>query len=346
MQPAAFQRALLAWFDQHGRKDLPWQMNRTPYAVWVSEVMLQQTQVATVIPYFQRFMARFPALRDLAEAPLDDVIGHWAGLGYYARARNLHRAALLVGQLHQGELPRNLADLIALPGVGRSTAGAILSLGHGIRAPILDGNVKRVLARFAAIRDWPGKPATLATLWQLSESLTPEDRVADYNQAMMDLGATVCVRRKPSCGDCPLTEACQGHAQGCVDTLPVARPSKPNRVRECLMLILQRPDGAIYLERRPPLGVWGGLWSLPEFPDEPALRAWLLERAITAESLAHRGSRRHVFSHFDLIYTPVEVALGHDLAWIAESNRGCWSRIGDGMGRPEPVERLFRETQG
>ena len=214
MTPDAFGRRVLDWFDAHGRKRLPWKENPTPYRVWVSEIMLQQTQVAAVIPYYERFVARFPDLVDLAAADLDEVLGLWAGLGYYARARHLHEAARIVRDRHGGELPLDSVLLQALPGIGRSTAGAILALAAGQRQPILDGNVKRLLARFAAVEGWPGQPQVLAALWALAECYTPAERVADYTQAMMDLGAMICTPRRPRCDRCPLADGCAAHDQG------------------------------------------------------------------------------------------------------------------------------------
>ena len=233
MQPTDFQSKVLTWFDLEGRKNLPWQIEPTPYRVWVSEIMLQQTQVSTVIPYFLRFMGRFPDLKRLAGATEDEVLGHWSGLGYYARARNLQKAAQSVMREHSGGLPADLDALVKLPGIGRSTAGAILSLAFGIRAPILDGNVKRVLCRYAGIEGWPGDVQTADELWQVSAALTPCERVADYTQAMMDLGATVCTRGKPACVRCPLQNACVALRTGRTGELPMPRPQKDLPVRRC-----------------------------------------------------------------------------------------------------------------
>jgi len=224
--PGDFARRVLAWFDQHGRKDLPWQRDPSPYRVWVSETMLQQTQVATVIPYFERFMARFPRLTDLALAEADEVLLHWSGLGYYARARNLHRAARLILDRHGGDFPPTLDEVQALPGIGRSTAGAILSLARGQRHPILDGNVRRVLTRYRAIPGWPGQAAVLARLWGLAEALTPVERPGDYNQAMMDLGATRCTRANPRCEACPLMADCLAHGEGKAAAYPHPQPRR------------------------------------------------------------------------------------------------------------------------
>jgi A/G-specific adenine glycosylase len=217
---------LLAWFDHSGRKDLPWQRDPAPYRVWVSEIMLQQTQVAVVIPYFERFMLRLPTLADLAAAPLDEVLALWSGLGYYARARNLHRAACLIQERDGGSFPTDIREVQALPGIGRSTAGAILSLALGQRHPILDGNVKRVLARHFGVEGWPGEAKVLAELWRLAERHTPAERVGDYNQAMMDLGATLCTRSAPQCRACPLAPTCVASIEGRQQGLPQARPAR------------------------------------------------------------------------------------------------------------------------
>ena len=233
-----FADRVLAWFDVHGRKDLPWQHPRTPYRVWISEVMLQQTQVATVIPYFERFIARFPNVDTLARAEIDDVLHLWTGLGYYARGRNLHAAARRIVDEHDSELPKTLDALIALPGIGRSTAGAILSAGHGIRASILDGNVKRVLARYFAVDGYPGERAVAETLWAHAEANTPDARVADYTQAIMDLGATLCTRSRPRCFDCPVSAECIALKNDSTDRYPAARPRKALPVRRARMFVL------------------------------------------------------------------------------------------------------------
>ncbi|HNP37856.1 MAG TPA: A/G-specific adenine glycosylase, partial [Woeseiaceae bacterium] len=240
---------LLAWFDEHGRKDLPWQVD-DPYRVWVSEIMLQQTQVQTVIPYFTRFIARFGDVRALADAAIDEVLHHWSGLGYYARARNLHAAAKLIRDEFGGKFPASADELKALPGIGRSTAAAILALSFGERYAILDGNVKRVLARHSAVPGWPGKTAVAKTLWQLAEQNTPRDRVGAYTQAIMDLGATLCTRSKPRCSDCPLKSDCCALAEGAVASYPGSKPRKVKPLRETSMMLALAGD-AVYLERRP-----------------------------------------------------------------------------------------------
>lgn len=241
----SFAAAVLAWFDCHGRKDLPWQQQPTLYRVWVSEIMLQQTQVATVIPYFERFMARFPRVDLLAQAALDEVLALWSGLGYYARARNLHRTAGTIMSQHGGCFPTRFDQVVALPGVGRSTAGAILSLALGERHPILDGNVKRVLARYHALAGWPGKPKVAQRLWEIAETNTPETRVADYNQAMMDLGATLCRRIQPQCQQCPLASECRGYLLGKPMHYPSPRPKQALPERSTVMLMLRNSDGAV-----------------------------------------------------------------------------------------------------
>ena len=259
-----FARALLAWFDRHGRHDLPWQRDPTPYRVWVSEIMLQQTRVAAVIPYFERFTARFPDVDALAGAGLDEVLGLWSGLGYYARGRNLHAAARAVCANHGGRFPDTLEELVALPGIGRSTAGAILALAFGRRQPILDGNAKRVLARYHAVAGWPGESRVGARLWSLAERLTPCRRVGDYTQAIMDLGATLCTRTRPTCLLCPLADGCRAHALGDPVRFPAPRPKRAYPTREKLLVVMRDAGGRVLVERRPPSGIWGGLWSFPE----------------------------------------------------------------------------------
>ena len=258
-----FSRHLLAWFDGHGRKDLPWQRNPTPYRVWVSEIMLQQTQVQTVIPYYERFMARFPDVSSLALADLDEVLHLWTGLGYYARGRNLHRAAIQIRQ-SGGVFPSTREGLEALPGVGRSTAAAVLALAFGERAAILDGNVKRVLCRFHAVEGDIRRSSTVRELWEHAESHTPERRLADYTQAIMDLGATVCARRTPKCDSCPLAGRCKALAHGRAGEFPQRRRARAKPVRKARMYVIATPAGACLLERRSARGVWGGLWTPPQ----------------------------------------------------------------------------------
>jgi A/G-specific adenine glycosylase len=344
MSPDEFGRRVLDWFDAHGRKCLPWKENLTPYRVWVSEIMLQQTQVATAIPYYERFVARFPDLTALADAGLDEVLGLWAGLGYYARARHLHRAARIARDRHGGELPLDSAALRSLPGIGRSTAGAILALAAGQRQPILDGNVKRLLARFAAVEGWPGQARVLAVLWELADRYTPAARVADYTQAIMDLGALVCTPRRPRCDRCPLAAGCAAHAQGRQSAYPAPKPRRDSPVRATRMLLLCGPEGEVLLERRPPAGVWGGLWSFPECPLEVDISAWCQER-LGLEVTVGTPWRvlRHSFSHFHLDITPVPATVTRTIGAVMEGERFVWynSRCPDERGMAAPVRRLL-----
>lgn len=318
MAPADFAPRLLDWFDRHGRHHLPWQEPRTPYRVWLSEVMLQQTQVATAIPYFERFVARFPTVEALAEAPLDDVLHLWSGLGYYARARNLKRAAERIVAEHGGHFPATVDAWQALPGVGRSTAAAILAQAHGERHAILDGNVKRVLARWFAIDGWPGSAAVVATLWSASESVTPAVRVADYTQAIMDLGATLCGRSRPRCADCPVASGCRALAQGRVAELPGRRAAVgQRRRRRVVWLVARGPDGYL-LTQRPAAGLWGGLWGFPEFDDVSAAEA-ALDSAFTGAGPTHRWAPiAHAFSHFDLDIEPLVATVSGRAAAVQE----------------------------
>jgi len=341
MDKEEFQAWVLAWYDRHGRKDLPWQIARDPYRVWVSEIMLQQTQVATVIPYFQRFMGRFPSVAHLAAADLDEVMGLWAGLGYYARARNLHRAARQLIERHNARFPNAIASLTALPGIGRSTAGAILSLGLGRRAAILDGNVKRVLCRFAGLEGWPGESGASRRLWELSETLTPMDRVADYNQAMMDLGAMVCTRGRPACAACPLASACAARLAGKTLSLPTPRPRRALPIRRCYFLLLRDPGGRIWLETRPPAGIWGGLKCLPEFDSRAALSAWCFLRRIDCDAMAALPARRHTFSHYHLDYVTM-MGSANGFGGVAESS-GDWFDPKMATGLPAPIKILLTD---
>lgn len=308
LTPNDFQHRLLDWFDRHGRKSLPWQHDKTPYRVWVSEIMLQQTQVATVIPYYQRFMERFPDVHSLAAASQDDVLHLWTGLGYYARGRNLHKAARVVVEEHDGEFPVHSLEAMAdLPGIGRSTAGAIISISTGRRAVILDGNVKRVLSRLHAVEGWPGKPKVERMLWQLAERYTPDERLPDFSQAMMDLGATLCSRGRPSCLLCPFEDVCLAHARGEERRFPESKPKKALPERQTHMLLLQDPRGCVMLEQRPPTGVWGGLWCFPQFDTPEALQAWLDAHAPQAEQEPEWKAFTHTFSHFRLTIVPQPV---------------------------------------
>ncbi|MBS0556610.1 MAG: A/G-specific adenine glycosylase [Proteobacteria bacterium] len=336
--PDSVSKRLLRWFDKHGRHDLPWQHPRTAYRAWIAEVMLQQTQVVTAIPYFLRFIEKYPKLRALAAAPLDDVLAQWSGLGYYSRARNLHRAARICVAEHGGRLPRVYDGLAALPGIGRSTAGAILAQAHGMRFAILDGNVRRVLARLHGVRGWPGESATQTKLWALAESHTPHARVADYTQAIMDLGATVCTRSRPRCAACPLKRSCIALRDGVVAQLPERKPVRALPTRKTVMLLLRDRAGRILLERRPPTGVWAQLWSLPEAHDTDAARRHLGNR-ITLRALA---PFIHTFSHYRLDVTPMTgvVAATRGIADVPD-RRWLLPRDAASLGLPAPVRKLI-----
>ncbi|MDP2793666.1 MAG: A/G-specific adenine glycosylase [Sulfurisoma sp.] len=300
-----FSDRLIRWQQRHGRHGLPWQKTRDPYRVWLSEIMLQQTQVATVIPYYDRFLVRFPTLADLAAAPVEAVMEPWSGLGYYARARNLHACAREVMTAHGGEFPRTPEALAALPGIGRSTANAIATFCFGAHAPILDGNVKRVLCRCFGIEGFPGTTATESRLWRDAESLLPANKVSAYIQGQMDLGATICTRGKPRCEACPLREICVAHREGRVAELPTPRPKKALPEREATLLVL-RDKERFLLERRPPAGIWGGLLSLPELPAGAELASHI-ERQLGARLVAvtPAPSFVHTFSHFRLRIRPL-----------------------------------------
>lgn len=304
--PADFATRLLQWFDRHGRKHLPWQRQRTPYRVWISEIMLQQTQVMTVIPYYERFMTRFPDVRALAAAPLDEVLHLWTGLGYYARARNLYRAAQTLVREHDGVFPFSIEAVQALPGIGRSTAGAILALSRNQRHPILDGNVKRVLARFFGIRGFPGEASIERDLWSKAEACTPQARVADYTQAIMDLGATVCVRTRPLCTACPQQAACTAQRLGLQAELPTPRPKKARPSRSAHALIVRNDQGELLLMQRAPSGLWGGLWTFPQFDSQEDALAWGYGRfAQAVQQPDALSAYRHAFTHFDLTLHPL-----------------------------------------
>ena len=345
LAPDMLAAKLLPWFDAHGRHELPWQADPTPYRVWVSEVMLQQTQVETVKPYFERFMARFPDVAALAAAPQDEVMHLWSGLGYYARARNLHRAAAEIVAKHGSELPNSLDALVALPGIGRSTAGAILALAHGHRHAILDGNVKRVLARLFMVEEAAESSAGLKKLWTLSEAVTPASRVAAYTQAIMDLGATVCTRANPACERCPLSDGCGAFAAGRTTEIPAARRRAPRRFKRTHMLMVLS-NGRVLLKRRPSQGIWGGLWAPAEFADESALKSYLTERFVIAAPMRRLATVRHVFTHFDLDIEPwvVELPAGQGLVAEGEMRWQALASIED-IGLPAPVARLLEELK-
>ena len=339
-----FARALLAWFDRHGRHDLPWQRDSTPYRVWVSEIMLQQTRVAAVIPYFERFTARFPDVDALAGAELDEVLGLWSGLGYYARGRNLHAAARAVCANHGGRFPDTFEELVALPGIGRSTAGAILALAFGRRHPILDGNAKRVLARYHAVAGWPGESRVGGRLWALAERHTPQSEVAAYTQAIMDLGATLCTRRRPVCALCPLESGCRARAERRQHELPAPRPKRERPQRRTAFLILRDSEGAFLLERRPPSGVWGGLFGFPECPPDPDIRAACEQRfAVEVQSARRLGDLHHGFTHYALDIEPHLVEVVRRDSEVHDGDGRVWYTPGSTLevGLAVPVSRLI-----
>ena len=341
-----FPERLLTWFDEHGRKDLPWQQVKDAYRIWVSEVMLQQTQVQTVIPYFERFMLSFPDVVSLADAAQDDVLQHWSGLGYYARARNLHRAAQIVRDEHGGVFPDTIETVTGLPGIGRSTAGAILSLAFDQRHAILDGNAKRVLARHEAVEGWPGASAVAKRLWDIAEQNTPTDRTAAYTQAIMDLGATLCTRSRPACESCPVAADCAALNAVSVALFPGRKPKKKKPLKATNMVIA-RHDGHVYLERRPEAGIWGGLWSLPEV-NGVAVEDWCAERFNSeAASTDAWETLRHSFSHYDLDIQPIVVRVGVPLSKVADSANATWHRLGDELpgGVSAPVNKLLEKLQ-
>lgn len=342
----SFSQRVLTWFDQHGRHDLPWQHNTTPYRVWVSEIMLQQTQVATVIPYYTAFMKQFPTLKSLALASQDAVMSQWSGLGYYSRARHLHRCAQQLHQHHGGRFPNHVDELMKLPGIGRSTAGAILSLSKNHHAPILDGNVKRVLARHFAVPGWPGQQAVLNALWSLSETHTPQERCGPYNQAMMDLGATVCTRTQPRCTQCPVNKTCTAYADDQIDQFPGKKPKASHRRREeTLLLMIHNHQGSLLLEKRPNTGIWGGLWCFPECNTLDDINAHCTNMLnVAVRTVTPQPQFKHVFSHYDLYITPVVIHLHqHNIA--IDDGRQVWYTLSQPLpgGIAKPTQQLLQQ---
>lgn len=346
LSPQSFQKLVLTWYDQHGRKNFPWQQNKTPYSVWVSEIMLQQTQVSTVIPYFERFMKSFPTLKALAKASDDEVLHHWSGLGYYSRARNLHKSAKLIQSEFKGKFPDNLEDLQKLPGVGRSTAGAILSCGFNEKAAILDGNVKRLLNRFHAVNKPIDDLKTLNELWELSEAYTPSKRNSDYTQVVMDLGATICIRKKPLCSSCPLSKNCKALKEGLVDQLPFKGKRRTVPTRALNFLILQHQD-KVLLIKRPATGIWGSLWSLPELPSESSketIKDYCSEHFdLKPSSIKALAAFRHTFSHYHLEIQPLLLKLKTLSPKSLASKSRIWYSLlqPEALGLPAPIQSLL-----
>jgi len=345
MKPIDFQQAVLDWFKQQGRTNLPWQNPITPYRVWISEIMLQQTQVATVIPYFERFMASYPSIDLLAQASLDEVLHHWTGLGYYARARNLYKTAHIVTHQMDHQLPDSIDALTALPGIGRSTAGAIRSIGYKKPAAILDGNVKRVLARFGAVDGWPGKTNVHNQLWDIAELYSPNYRTEEYTQAMMDLGALLCTKNTPNCSQCPLSKGCKALSQGNQSQYPGKKPKKVLPIRESIFLILHNTQGEVLLQQNPPTGLWGGLWVLPQIDQHSELEASCQTLGLTIKNKTLLDKKRHTFSHFHLDYQPLQVDVEELDNKISENSHRVWYNTENplSLGLPAPIKALLNK---
>lgn len=344
---STFSTKLLEWYSLHGRHDLPWQQNRSLYRVWVSEIMLQQTQVVTVIPYFERFMERFPTIRSLADASQDEVLHLWTGLGYYARARNLHKASQIIRDDFQDNFPEDFEAVLALPGIGRSTAGAILAQALNQRYVILDGNVKRVLTRLYGIEGWPGTKAIENHLWEIADSLTPEQNLTDYTQAIMDLGATVC-GRKFRCSECPVINLCEANKQDTVSLYPTPKKCKALPVKATHMLVLQNAAGEVLLQQRPPSGIWGGLWSLPEVDEDNSqnLEYWCEQQlGISINETESQPVFRHTFSHFHLDITPIACRLKAPVNHVMEADNRVWynTQQPESLGLPAPVLKILNQ---
>ncbi|HUP94184.1 MAG TPA: A/G-specific adenine glycosylase [Burkholderiales bacterium] len=337
---------VIAWQIAHGRHDLPWQGTRDPYAIWVSEIMLQQTQVATVVPYYHRFMARFPSSAALAAAALDDVLAHWSGLGYYSRARNLHRAAQVIRDEHSGEFPRTFDAVVALPGIGRSTAAAVMVFAHGARHAILDGNVKRVLARCCGIGGYPGEKRVADALWQAAEEALPTAGIEAYTQGLMDLGATVCLRRQPRCGACPLARTCAALREQAIDTVPAPRPRKALPHKNTVMVILEHA-GALLLEKRPAAGIWGGLWCFPELSAGENVSAVCAQRfSADIADVEALPEIQHGFTHFRLTIAPQRLRVSALVPRVMEPGH-VWMTLADAKAAaiPAPVRRILESLE-
>ena len=337
-----FSTRLIKWHKAKGRKNLPWQKKRTPYKVWISEIMLQQTQVSTATPYFERFIKEFPNIKKLAEANLDQVMSHWSGLGYYARARNIYEAAKIISSKHKGKIPNSLEELLSLPGIGKSTAGAILALGYKKKAAILDGNVKRVLSRHRKIKGDLSSSSTIKNLWQISERFLPEDQIDIYTQAIMDLGATVCTKSKPACLHCPVNQDCQALKQDLVKVLPTKNKVKAKQIKKVFWLIPQGPEGDLLLEKRNNNGLWGGLWAFIESEEKESLQTEFSSRFETEHPKFKRLTKvKHSFSHFKLEAIPYLAELKtrkkyKNTVWVNSKNV-------ESLGLPTPVKRTIEQ---
>ncbi len=345
-----FSARLITWQQQHGRHDLPWQ-GADAYRVWLSEIMLQQTQVSTVIPYYLKFIQSFQDVTKLAAATEEEVLAHWSGLGYYARGRNLHKAAKIIVEKYQGEFPRQFEQIVELPGIGRSTAAAICALAYQQRRAILDGNVKRLLARYGAIDGWAGNKKVAEKLWQFAEALLPqapratEERrnFATYTQALMDMGATICTRSKPKCEQCPVSADCLALQNQRVNELPTPRPRKAVPEKSTTFLLLLHGD-EILLDKRPSSGIWGGLWCPPQVDESKEIDDYLLRNGLTINERDELPKLTHLFTHFKLHITPLSLRVTHKPQWVEASNRE-WMKIADALDSaiPTPVRSLLKQ---
>ncbi len=338
-----FASRLIQWQKHYGRHDLPWQNTQDPYAIWISEIMLQQTQVSSAIGYYHRFMSRFPDIHRLAEVELDEVMRLWSGLGYYSRARNLHGAAKIVVREHGGRFPKDFDSLLKLPGVGRSTAAAIASIAFNKKYSILDGNVKRVLARYFMVEGWPGIKKVENELWELADGLLPEKEMATYSQALMDLGATVCIRSNPKCDECPLSDSCLAFFQNRVMDFPFTKPKKAIPRKEVVMLVLLQGK-EIMLQKRPPKGIWGGMWSLPEMDVNQDPNDFVLSTfGYMGQIKGPLSSIEHAFSHFKLRITPQLLAINHAIK--STPDNFVWLPLEQAVDAalPAPVKKIVSE---
>ncbi|MEM1243662.1 MAG: A/G-specific adenine glycosylase [Pseudomonadota bacterium] len=343
-----FANTLLKWYDKNGRKSLPWRKDITPYRVWLSEIMLQQTQVKTVVPYFHKFLQNFPTIKNLAQAKSDQVLFLWSGLGYYARARNLHQCAKIIVNEFAGKFPNDFTTLMQLPGIGRSTAGAILAIAFKKSYPILDGNVKRILTRLFAIKAWPGQTAIEKNLWQYATNLLPKNRLDDYTQAQMDLGATICVRRKPLCGECPVNQYCQAYAKQVTDIIPAKKPRKSLVEKQTNLLILVDENNGLLLEKRPDFGIWGGLWSLPENQDISKINHVIKERfACELIKISLLPAFTHTFTHFKLLISPYLIRVKIAVNQVMDNMSLQWYHFNEckKLGLPTPIKNLLQRLE-